>query len=628
MQLWRSPFRSVRSAAFLSAAAAVLLSANSVLNDFAYDDRLVIVGSELVQDLSTLPEAMVSPYWPGEFGRDLGLWRPATTGLFGLQWALWGENSAAFHLLNVLLHGAVTALVVLLLAELAPLALAFVAGLLFAVHPVHVEAVANVVGLAEVFSSVLYLGACLIFTRRRDDLGFLPGAAIVVLFALAFLTKESAVTLPGVLFLLDGARENSSVGRVLAYLRRRWAIYGGLVVVAGAVLAGRQAVLGSIADPMAPLGADLLADSVPRIWTVASTWPHYFRLLFFPLDLSVDYSPAVIPIVLGWSASGLLGVALVLATLGLALRLWGRSEMGPDVRVSRVLSFGVMWAVITLSPISNVLFLSGVLLAERTFYLPSVGFVAALAWMGLELYDERRRFALGALIVMLSLMSVQTFVRNATWRNNVSVFDTLLREHPEAGRAQWLLGDVQYPIDRSASFKAYRIAISLLDGSYPLLVEVGRKLQISGKTEAAKALFERAWSDFPEMGPAPQALAVIYHREGDFEAAIEAAGAASTAYGGSDAVSNHLLAQSLAAEGRWDESVAARLMTIEAGEGHQWQQWLWLGQAYAYSGDTTRALTALDTARVKTVNPVSIGQIDSIRATLTDTENATGLQNP
>ena len=138
----------------------------------------------------------------------------------------------------------------------------------------------------------------------------------------------------------------------------------------------------------------------------------------------------------------------------------------------------------------------------------------------------------------------------------------------------------------------------------------------------------RAWSEFPDMGPAPQALAVIYHREGDFKAAIEAAGAASVAYEGSDAVSNHLLAHSLAAEGRWSESVTARLMTIEAGEGHQWQQWLWLGQAYAYAGDTVQALTALDSARVRTENPASVGQIDSIRATLRDSENATGSQNP
>ena len=144
-------------------------------------------------------------------------------------------------------------------------------------------------------------------------------------------------------------------------------------------------------------------------------------------------------------------------------------------------------------------------------------------------------------------------------------------------------------------------------------MEVGRRLQISGKTETAKTLFERAWSDSPELGPAPQALAVIYHREGDFKAAS----AASLAYGGTEPVSNHLWAHSLAAEGRWAESVTARLLTIEAGEGHQWQQWLWLGQAYANSGDTIRGLMALDSARVRTENPESVRQIDSVRVTLT-----------
>ncbi len=79
MRTWDSPLRSVRSAAFLAGAAAVLLSANSVLNDFAYDDNPVIVENTALQDLGTLPEALVSPYWPNEYGRDLGLWRPVAT---------------------------------------------------------------------------------------------------------------------------------------------------------------------------------------------------------------------------------------------------------------------------------------------------------------------------------------------------------------------------------------------------------------------------------------------------------------------------------------------------------------------------------------------------------------------
>ena len=91
MRTWNSPLRSVRSAAFLAGAAAVLLSANSVLNDFAFDDLPLITQNTRIQDLDTLPEAMASPYWPNEFGRALGLWRPVTTALYGIQWAVWGE---------------------------------------------------------------------------------------------------------------------------------------------------------------------------------------------------------------------------------------------------------------------------------------------------------------------------------------------------------------------------------------------------------------------------------------------------------------------------------------------------------------------------------------------------------
>ncbi len=629
MRMWDSPLRSVRSAAFLAGAAAVLLSANSVLNDFAFDDRLIITANTPIQDLSTLPEALVSPYWPNEYGRDLGLWRPVATAIYGIQWAAWGENPAMFHVMNVVLHGVVTALVVLVLAELAPLALAFVAGLLFAVHPVHVEAVANVVGLAEVLSSAFYLGACLVFLRAGQRIGLRRGTAITLLFVLAFLTKESAVTLLGVLFLLDGARDNVDFRDVLSYVRRRWAIYVSLTAATGLILIGRYAVLGSVASPLAPLGAALLQDDVPRIWTVASTWPHYFRLLFFPLDLSADYGPAVIPLAFDWTASGVLGVFLVLGTLALTLRLWGTETLGVDRTPPRLFSFGVLWLVITLSPVSNVLFLSGVLLAERTFYLPSLGFVALLAWIGGELYKERRRVAEGALIVVLMLMSVRTVTRNATWRNNLSVFDTLIREHPESGRAQWLVGDAQYMVgNKKMGNAAYRITISLLNGSYPLLAELGRRFIVNGQTEAAKALLLRAWDEYPDKGIAPQLLAGIYHAERDYPSAIEAAEAAIAYYGPQDFRSNHLLASSLAAEGRWEESVQARRQTIEAGEGHRWQQWFWLAEAYAQTGDTIRALEALDSARTKVRPPEEPGQIDRFQAVLRDPENAKASQNP
>ena len=395
------------------------------------------------------------------------------------------------------------------------------------------------------------------------------------------------------------------------------------------VLLARHAVLGSVATALAPLGADLLLDDVPRIWTVISIWPHYFRLLFFPLDLSSDYAPAVIPLAFDWTRSGVLGALLVLGTLGLALRLWGTQNLGADRAPPRLFSFGVVWLVITLSPVSNVLFLSGVLLAERTFYLPSLGFVALLAWGGAELYQERRRVAQGALILTLALMSLRTVTRNAAWRDNVAVFNTLVVEHPESGRAQWIIGDNRHAAgDREGGNAAYRVAISLLHGDYTLLVGAARQLLSYGKEDAAKALLLRAWHEHPDMGVAEKILAGIYYSERNYPAAIEAAEAATARYGSEDMLSNHLLAHSLAAVGRWEESIRARHQTIEAGEGHRWQQWFWLAEAYANTGDTLRALEGLDSARTKVRPPDEPGQIDSLRALLGGSENANTLQNP
>jgi len=157
MKIWESPLKSVRVAALFAGAVAVLIFLNSLENGFAFDDIQIILENPGIHSLETLPEALISPYWPGEYGKGLGLWRPMVTGVFGLEWALWGNSPVGYHLVNVLYHGAVTFLVVLLLGEILPVAGAFLAGLLFALHPIHVEAVANVVGMAELQAAFFFL---------------------------------------------------------------------------------------------------------------------------------------------------------------------------------------------------------------------------------------------------------------------------------------------------------------------------------------------------------------------------------------------------------------------------------------------------------------------------------------
>lgn len=618
MKLWTSGTTSLRSASWLAALAAALAFANSVGNDFAYDDRLIIAGNEDIKSLETLPGTFAKPYWPNAHGRELGLWRPVTTWVYGLQWALWDGDPAGFHLVNVLLNSLAAALVVLLLGELLPVSAALLAGLVFAVHPVHAEAVANVVGMAEVLSGTLYLGACLAAVRGRGRMGGGRVLLVAGLFLAAVLAKESAVTLPGAVFLVDAAGRNLHVRHLRAYLAERWPLYAVLGVTTGLVFAGRVAVLGSVADPYPPLGAEVLAGGeVPRIWTVLGTWPEIFRLLFLPVELSADYTPPVIPMAFGWTPRSVCGLLLGLGALVVAWWGWRRGPVSRRGLSPATLGFGVLWFVVTLLPASNLLFLSGVLLAERTLYLPSVGFAAGVGWLLVQMRSERPRA--GALVIAagLVLLGCRTVARNPTWKDNATVFATLLRERPASGRAQWVSGDVYMGRgDRERGLAAYRRAIGMVGRSYTLQAEIGRRLVAAGFDRAAEHLLRRAWRDRPEFGLAPSLLAVLYDRQGRWELAEEASRAAIGAEP-DNPVQRHLLARALAALGRIEEAATVRRMVIRSGEDRI-EQWKWIADLELLGGDTARAISSLDSARMRPATAAQLAEIDSIRAALSD----------
>ncbi len=615
MKLWDSPLISTRTAAVLCWALAVAVFFNALGNEFAYDDNLIILENPGIQSLATLPKALIEPYWPGQYGQSLGLWRPVVTALLGAEWALFDGNPVGFHLVNVLLHSGVTVLVVLLLAELLPVAGALIGGLLFAVHPVHVEAVAGVVGASELLAAFFFLWACILILRGGERLGAGRLLAILALYALAFLTKESAITLLGVVLLLDSSRSDIRVSDLKSYLARRWPLYGGMVLVAGMVLWGRYLVLRSVADPFPPLGAKILWD-IPRIWTVAESWTHVVRLFFFPLDLSVDYGPAVIPISFGWGYANTLGAVLVLGFLALSIFVWRRGLLGPGTKSSRILGWGVVWMVITLSPTSNLLFLTGILLSERTLYLPSVGFIAAAAWGFLKLWEARPRLAPVVLVLCLAFGIGRSWIRTPVWESNFTLLPGLIADHPEAGRSQWLLGDSYFTIGQfSEGLRAYRMAVGILDGHYNFMVGASRNLMAHGFDRPAEVMLKQAWEQRPEFGVAPGLLSHIYDRQGRYEEA-EAAARYSLERDSAKANQYHTLARALQAQGRYEEAIVARLGTIREGEGEHLEQWVWLAELHFALNDSAGALAALDSARLRANSTREARQFDSIMSSL------------
>lgn len=593
---------------------AFAIHVNSFENQFAYDDDRFLPGYPALHDPRNLPGLLAEPYWPGDAGKELGLWRPGTTLTLGIEWALFQSHAAPYHVVNALGHAAATALVVLLIGTLATAPIAFVSGLIFAVHPVHVEAVSSIVGIAEVQAAILFLAACLLHVRAAPALAAPTGdgaprygtrrlVAVTLLYLGAFFTKENAITLPGVIFLLDAAREPLGVRDVGLYARRRAPLYGALAGAAALALTLRWRVLGSIAHPLGPLGAVLLEAGVPRIWTVAGIWTHYVRLIVFPLNLSSDYSPDVVPIELGWHARNLVGLVLGLSFLAGAWLAFRARPMDEDRESGRLAGFGVMWWVVTISPVSNVFFLAGVFLAERTLYLPSVGAVALGGWLVVQLIRRRRVLGWAFVATVVGLMGLRTWLRTPSWRDTQTVLKVMLEQHPQSGRSQWALADAYYREGRlSEALRAYRNAIARLGQHQLLIIDVGKTLIDAKRYRAAEFILFQAWREEPSWGVAPVFLAMSRLQQGDW-ANAERYARASLLVAPKEGVTADVLSSALAGQGRFAEAIEWRETAIAHGQGDDWVRWMTLARLKMTVGDPGGAQLARDSALARATTP-------------------------
>lgn len=287
--------------------------------------------------------------------------------------------------------------------------------------------------------------------------------------------------------------------------------------------------------------------------------------------------------------------------------------MSSERETARTAGFGVVWFMIAISPISNTLFLSGVLLAERTLYLPSVGLAAATGWLVVRLSRERPRGAWIALSIMVVAASARTLTRNPTWRDNPTMLARLIGDYPHSGRSQWILGDALVLQGRTSDgLRSYRAAINLLGTHYQLMAEIVARLIQDGQYGPAETLARFAADDSPEYPRAWSQLALIRAEHADAVGSEEYARAALARYE-ADATRQHLLAWALAAQGRLSEAEEVRRRALELGQSVLWQQYMYEAYQYGAAGDSTAAFAAVDSAWARVASPLGRASLDSVR---------------
>ena len=446
--------------------AAVALNLPTVRYGFVQDDRAIIVSNPAAHSIGAALAAFSDPYWPRETGA--GLYRPVTILSYAVDWTASGGRPGWMHVMNALWHGLATVLLVMLLARWLPTLGAAAAGLVFAWHPVHVEAVATLVGRAELLTAVGILGAVLAARRRQ-------WAVAVLCAALAMFSKEHGV-IAGVVILLDKWLHSSdepsyptgfwislaivTVGFLTAWLAVGWVGEND----AAAVFYGR--------DTWARLAIALPAALRAAI------------LLIWPASLSADYSPQVLPARSGISVAAALGFVVIAGIPGLAL---GCRRRAPAI------SFAAAIAALSYLPTANLFFSSGVILAERNLYLAAILPAAFVGWAATWLAARRGpRPTAVAVGLLLIAGGGRSLARLPAWRDNRSQLLTLLTDHPESYRAHASAAAVLAGTrDTAGARREYRIADSLFSGD-PYLDGARAIFLIGiGDTAAAVPLVER-----------------------------------------------------------------------------------------------------------------------------------------
>jgi len=436
---------SVKLVIILLALISILAYSNSLKNSFIWDDRLVIVDNDFIKSWKNIPAIFTKAYLTPvskmpylgmyDIGSGETCYRPIVTVTYFFNYSIWQLNPFGYHFTNILLH-IFNALLFYFLAALIikDKKAAFLASLLFTLHPVNSEAV-NVISFREdLLAGLFYLSSFILYIKldswkHRKKVYFY--ILSLILFMLALFSKEMALSLPLILvlydYLFEGAgsfptphpEERSDEGS-LKILRRYWGYIGVTLFyiwVRFFVINIPQASAGYI-------GGNFYTNFL----TMARVVSNYIQWLFIPLNIAATLPDD--PILISRSLFDvrvLISLVLIIAFFIIAIMIRKKSKE---------ISFAIIWFFITLIPVSNILPITNYM-AARYLYIPAIGFYLLLS-MALGNLRSWTRYAVG--ITILTFYFIVTFISNFEWRDDITLWSGMVKKYPNNALAHSGLG--------------------------------------------------------------------------------------------------------------------------------------------------------------------------------------------
>lgn len=414
---------------------AIVLNLNTLKGGYVLDDVVVITENSLVKDgVKGIPDLLTKEYFYGLVKKESdlsgGRYRPLALVIFAVEYEIFGFNPLVSHLINILLFASVMYFLFKLLNDHIlkdyPNGLSFLLCLLFVVHPIHTEVIANIKSRDELISLLLLIGSSYGFIKYSSSKSYLTLFQALFCFFLALLTRESAIPFIMVVPLVSYYFYKQPIKTSLKYILPLSVVFVVYMLIRLSVVGITHGIDKSILNfPFA--NATPLQAFATKVFLLFK----YVSLLFYPFPLSFDYGYNEIPYLEIFSlktvASGLVLLAI------LVIGLFGFKNR-------TILSFAILYFFATIFLFSNFIIDIGAPLAERLLFQPSIGFCLFIAYYLIKISDNFKTIGYVTFLAVLILFASKTVARNNDWESNYTLFTADVKSCPNSVRTNLFAG--------------------------------------------------------------------------------------------------------------------------------------------------------------------------------------------
>ncbi|XP_038636329.1 protein O-mannosyl-transferase TMTC3 [Scyliorhinus canicula] len=494
---------------------------NSTSCGFVFDDVSAILDNKDLHPSTPLKNLFRNDFWgtPMTEERSHKSYRPLTVLTFRLNYLFSELNSAFYHLLNLVLHAVVCVIYLKVCQLFLDRKSSLIASLLFAVHPIHTEAVTGVVGRAELLSSIFFLAAFLSYTKSKgpnNSIVWAPIVVTVILVAVATLCKEQGITVIGICFVYEIFVAQGFtlhvLGEIVVHLVQGKGILPPwvlqtlikliflmlstllLVIVRVQVIQSQLPVFTRFDNPAA------VSLSPVRQLTFNYLLPLNGWLLLNPSELCCDWTMGTIPLV--ESVLDIRNLATVTFYSLIALLIYYSLRYPGES--SQVVIMALSFMVLPFIPASNLFFPVGFVVAERVLYVPSMGFCLLVAhgWRKITETRNLKKLSWIGLTILLVTHTSKTIYRNWDWESEYTLFMSGLKVNKNNAK---LWNNVGHALENEHNYgkalKYFIQATRVQPDDIGAHMNVGRTYKNLNKTKEAEDAYMLAKSLMPQVIP-------------------------------------------------------------------------------------------------------------------------------